>query len=246
MWYARFGLTVAALAGAVAIAGCAGRQHLNEYTYAGKTIAVVYDTPPAPFIWSRYDLHTAPPNERDPMSARSQTLDVLAQIGQRRVDSASVLAEFPQELARRVAAEAATRLGATPSTDASAADYVLHVSAKRVGLSLYVPQTPALYADVESALRDARTGRVIWRSTVHEQEPLSDFLTRTGQRGALRVSGLPVDKIPVAEYEQMLQQLARFSAEKMTSGLRGGPKAPRSMATGSATHDPTVNAGQQE
>lgn len=230
----RSGLTITILAGALAATGCAGRQHLEEYTYTGKTIAVVYDTPPAPFIWSRYDLHTAPPRERDPMSASSQALDVLAQIGQRRVDSASAMMEFPQALARRVVAYAATNLGATPSTDASAADYVLHVSAKQVGLSMYAPATPALYADVESALRDAHSGRLIWRSTSREQEPLSDFLARTGQAHAVRVSGLPVDKISVAEYEQLLQQLARFSAEKMTSGLQTGASTARAVAAADA------------
>lgn len=246
MRYAARRLALTTLAGALAVSGCAGRQHLDDYTYAGKTIAVVYDTPPAPFIWSRYDLHTAPPNERDPMSATRQALDMLAQAGQRRVDSASALIGFPQALAGRVATQAAMSLGATASSDVATADYVLHVSAKQVGLSMYAPTTPALYADIESALRDARSGRVIWRSTVHEQEPLSDFLARTGQRGAVRISGLPVDKIPVAEYADLLQQLARFSADRIASGLDHGSGAPGARTARNATHDATAASGQQQ
>lgn len=225
---------------------CGGRQHLGEYAYTGKTIGITYETQPAPILYTNYDLNdNNPPFERVYSSPPRLRRDMLAKIAHARLDSAATAIDFPAELASGVLARASNDLGARPVMDPKRADFVLEIAVQSTGLQLYEPQTTVLFVEAECTLRDARTGREIWRTSVQRRERLSDFLSETAQRHADIGPVLTVDEIPVTEYEHMLHQLVLFAARQITEDLRTGSKGPSSVATVTTVAPQTLNAAQR-
>lgn len=238
-------LFLLALAGATA---CAGRQHVGEYDYAGKTIGLTYVTAPVPLLYSGLDLNdNNPPFEQVYHSPERLRRDILARTAHARLDSAAAAIDFPAEFASRVLARASADLRARAVGDPKGADFVLEIAVQKTGLQLYQPQTPGLFVEAECVLRDARTGREIWRKSVQERELLTQFLDETGQHHVDLGPVLRVDKIPVTEYEHLLQQLALFSAyritEDLTSGRRSAPSGVAAMS-GVTRHTAGATGGQ--
>ncbi len=222
---------------------CGGRQHLGEYSYAGKTIGLTYVTPPAPLLYSGFDLNdNNPPFEQVYHSSERIRRDILAKTAHARLDSAAAAMDFPAEFASRVLARASEDLRARPVSDPKGADFLLEVAVQKTGLQLYQPRTPGLFVEAECVLRDARTGREIWRTSVQQHELLTQFLDETGQRHVNLGPVLTVDKIPVTEYEQMLHQLTLFSAYRITQDLTTGRTAPSGVAAMSGATRHTAGA----
>lgn len=221
----RAALLLLAFAGPLA---CGGRQHLGEYAYVGKTMGITYGNQPVPLLYSGFNLNdNNPPFEQVYHSPERLRRDILAKTARARLDSAAAAMDFPAEFASRVLARASEDLGTRAVADPKGADLLLEVSVQKTGLQLYQPRTPGLFVEAECVLRDARTGRTIWQTSVRQRELLTQFLDESGQRHVDLGPVLTVDKIPVTEYEHMLQQLVLFSAYRITQDLpaaRSGAK----------------------
>lgn len=127
-------------------------------------------------------------------------------------------------------------------SDPKGADFLLEVAVQKTGLQLYQARTPGLFLEAECVLRDVRTGREIWRTSVQQRERLTQFLDETGQRQLNLGPVLTADKIPVTEYEHMLRQLALFSAYRITKDLMTGRNDPDSVAATSSVTRPRAGA----
>lgn len=204
---------------ALVVVGCAGHQHLNDYSFGGKKIAVVYGADHAPTLLSGNELNDMnPPFEAVDRSPTRIARSQLARIAQVRFDTALATMNFADDVVSTAASRAAAQLGAHAVSDPTNADFVLHVDVSDATLNVVHAANPYFVLNGSAVLRDAVTGREIWRSAIERTATVADFMRETGNRDRA-VSVRAPNAMSAAEYQQLLEQLARFAAYRLTDGL---------------------------
>ncbi|MFI5257079.1 MAG: hypothetical protein ACHQRK_07440 [Gemmatimonadales bacterium] len=217
-WRARAGVLV--LLGAVA---CGGHNHLGEYDFAQRSMAVVIVSPPAPgLLTGGYDVSASDAAVAAVLKAGSTVAkDVEARRASARLDSATARVGVTGDLAQRTLERTSRYLGTRPVTSANDADFLLEVHMRSFGLDAR-SENPYLYTNAEAVLLDRRTGREIWNIKVHGTDRLTPRVRGAGQvpgAGAIIAAGM-LRTMTVQDFQDALQQLADLSSNLMADELR--------------------------
>jgi hypothetical protein len=214
-----------ALAACVPLAAlaCGGRSHhLDEYSFANRSMATVSVGQPAPgLLTAGYDLRASD----DAVEAVLKTgagvaKDVEARKARTRLDSATTRLDLSGELAKRALERTSRYLGLRPVTSTDDADFLLEIHVRNFGLDARGTSTASLYTNAEAVLLDRRTGREIWNVKVHGTDRLTPRVRGgSGVPGSIIAAGT-LHTVSVADFQDALDQLVTLSSNVIADELR--------------------------
>jgi len=217
--------------------GCASPGKLGEYEFRGRTVAMVVVEPPRPEILTDAFVDV---DLRNPLLAALRVgadlvKEVEAARARPRLEEAALEAGVGPRMEERILRGVATQLRAIPAQDPLAADFEMELVVKRMGIDAEAWLSPAhFFVESEVTLREAATGRRIWRGKVTEREAVAPLLLvdagggTTGSRAAndvLTAAGLSTLSTP--EMVRVLEALADFAADRTLERFRRGLEAAR-------------------
>jgi hypothetical protein len=213
---------VAAAALLLASSACGGpRHHLNEYTFADRSLALVVLGTPAPgIITGGYDLRTEDVVELAAKMGSKVVKDVEARRARARMDSATTRMRLTDSLARRALDRASRYLGVRPTSSTTDADFLLEVHMHNYGLDASGSGAASLYTNAEAVLLDRRTGREIWNVKVHGTDQLTPRVRGTGSVGGSILAAGTLHTMTVEDFQYALDQLMTLSANVVAEELR--------------------------
>jgi hypothetical protein len=214
-----FSVAAALLLSAVACGGA--RHHLSEYTFAGRSLALVVLGTPAPgLITGGYDLRSDDVVEVAMKAGSKVAKDVEARRARARMDSATARMRLTDSLAKRTLDRASRYLGLRPIGSSADADYLLEVHMRNYGLDARGSGAASLYTNAEAVLLDRRTGREIWNVTVHGTDRLTPRIRGTGDAGGSIIAAGALHAMTVEDFQLALDQLMSLSSNVVADELR--------------------------
>jgi hypothetical protein len=207
--------------GLVLSTGCS-HHHLDQYRFAGRTIALVYIDPPAPrLLHGYYDVgNTVDALQSVARAAGGVAKEVSARRAMARLDSAADQVNFDDALARYTLERASRYLAARPVATEQAADFVLEVTMKNMGLDARSNTAAYMYTNAEAVLLDRRTGREIWSVRVHGNDRLTPWVHGTEHIPSSVITAGTLSTVSVDDFAHGLDQLATFTSRLITDELR--------------------------
>jgi hypothetical protein len=205
------------------LAACGGRgHHLAEYSFADRSLGLVYVAPPAPAL---YTAGYGAPHTDDVVMAvvqagASVVKEVEARRARSRLDSASSRVNVADLLAKRTIERAARYLGMRPAGASETADFVLEVQMRNFGIDASGASAAYLYTNAEAVLLDRRTGREIWSAKVHGSDRLTPVVRGPDKVPGAIITAGTLTTISVADFQQALDQLASLSSIVIADELR--------------------------
>lgn len=207
----------------LAAIACGGpHHHLDEYSFANRSMATVSVGQPAPgLLTPGYDLRASD----DPVDAVLRTgagvaKDAEARRARTRLDSATTRLDLSNELARRALERTSRYLGLHPVTSADDADFLLEIHVRSFGLDARGASAASLYTNAEAVLLDRRTGREIWNVKVHGTDRLTPRVRgASGVPGSIIAAGT-LHTVSVADFQDALDQLVTLSSNVIADELR--------------------------
>jgi len=218
-------LVVRRIAVAVAVlltAGCGGRQHLADYQFSNRTLAVVYVEPPSPQLLHGYgDISGAQTALQTVMRAGGGVAkEVVARRATARLDSAADRADVPGHLAQRTLERASRYLGTRAVTTPDGADFVLEITMRSFGIDARSSTATYLFTHAEAVLLDRDTGREIWSVKVRGSERLTPLVHGTDNIPSSVISAGTLSTVSVRDFQDALEQLVTYSSNLITAELR--------------------------
>ena len=214
----------AALAAALLLAAgaCGGaRHHLNEYTFADRSLALVVLGTPAPgLITGGFDLRSDDLVEVAMKAGSKVAKDVEARRARARMDSATAGMRLTDSLAKRTLDRASRYLGVRPVASSGDADYLLEVHMRNYGLDARGSGAASLYINAEAVLLDRRTGREIWNVKVHGTDRLTPRVRGAGGVGGSVIAAGTLHMMSVEDFQVALDQLMSLSSNVVADELR--------------------------
>jgi hypothetical protein len=220
-------LALVALAGS----GCASAGKLAEYDFRDRTVGVISLGSPRPEILTDAELDV---NFSNPLQAALRigadvAKEVEASRARGRLDQAALEADVSGRMMDRVLHGVAGELRAVPVEDARRAEFELEVVVKRYGIDADTWLGPAhFFVESEVILREAATGRRIWKGKVTEREAISPVVVSAGlgspAHAALNdvVTAAGLASLSPEAMVRMLEALADFSADQVLRNFRRG------------------------
>jgi hypothetical protein len=220
-------LALVALAGS----GCASAGKLAEYDFRDRTVGVISLGSPRPEILTDAELDV---NFSNPLQAALRigadvAKEVEASRARGRLDQAALEADVSGRMMDRVLHGVAGELRAVPVEDARRAEFELEVVVKRYGIDADTWMGPAhFFVESEVILREAATGRRIWKGKVTEREAISPVVVSAGlgspAHAALNdvVTAAGLASLSPEAMVRMLEALADFSADQVLRNFRRG------------------------
>jgi hypothetical protein len=205
------------------LTACGGQHHhLAEYSFADRSLGLVYIAPPAPALYTGgYGIRASDDAVTAVVRAGAGVAkEVEARRASARLDSASVRANVAELMARRTIERAGRYLGMHPAAPSETPDYVLEVQMHNFGIDASGESAAYLYMNAEAVLLERRTGREIWSAKVHGTDRLTPWV-----RGAEHVPGAIITAgtlttVSVADFQAALDQLATLSSTVIADQLR--------------------------
>jgi hypothetical protein len=205
----------------LAASACGGaRHHLNEYTFADRSLAlVVLDTPAPGIVTGSFDLRSDDVVELAAKAGSKVVKDVEARRARARMDSATARMRLTDSLAKRALERSSRYLGVRPVTSAADADFLLEIHMRNYGLDVS-ESTASLYTNAEVVLLDRRTGREIWNVKVHGTDRLTPRVRGAGGVGGSIIAAGALHTMSVGDFQDALDQLMSLSANVVADELR--------------------------
>lgn len=222
--------TLGAMALSAFLAACGGGNHLAQYPFSSRTLAVIYLAPPSPeLLTSYYDLRSS----RNPIEAvvRAGADVAREREGRRasaRLDSATARVDIPAVLARRTLERASRYLGTRPVQDENQADYLMEVRMQRFGINAKADEAAYLFTFAEAVLIDRRTGREIWNVNIHGRDRLTPYVQSDSRIPGSVITAGTLGSVSVADFQDALNQLIDLSSTSITNELRSALREVRS------------------
>jgi len=231
----RAGLLAMTLLSLLGGGGCASPGKLGEYEFRGRTVAMVAMELPRPEIVTNEMLDV---DVRSPLLAALRVgadlvKEVEAARARPRLDSAVVQADVGGRMTGRLLKGISTQLRAIPTADPLQADFEVELVVKRMGIDTESWMGPAhFFVESEVTLREAATGRRIWRGKITEREAIAPILLAesaagaSGSRAANDVlTAAALSGLSSAEMVRVLEALADFAADRTLERFRKGLEA---------------------
>ena len=212
------------VAGILVLAACGPKHHLAEYSFAGRTMALVVIAPPSPALleagFSVRDLDDVD-GVVGAVAQAGATVAKNAQAGRARarLDSATTRAGLADALAQHTVARASRYLGMEPVADARDADFVLEVHVRNYGLDVR-GSAAMLFTNAETVLLERRTGREIWNVRVRGRDRLTPWVGASDRLPGTVITAATLHTVSVADFRQALDQLVQFSSNRIADELR--------------------------
>lgn len=216
----------------LAVSGCASAGKLAEYDFRDRTVGVVSLGSPRPEILTDafLDLNLSNPLQAALRIGADVVKEVEAPRARGRLDVAAAEVDVPGRMMDRVLHGVAGELRAIPLEDARDAEFELEVFVQRFGIDAEAWLDPAhFFIESEVVLKEAATGRRIWKGNVTEREPISPVLLGTTgvgwQEQAIANDVLTAASLASLSPEAMartLEALADFSADRVVRSFRRG------------------------
>lgn len=213
----------AAAAIVVAVSACGGHNHLSEYNFTSRSLALVYIAPPRPeLVTGWYNV----PDVNDPVAAvvaagSGVAKEVEGRRARARLDSATALIDLSALMSQRTLERTSRYLGATPVANRQRADFLLEVNVHNSGIDLRRQSTAYLFMNATAVLMDARTGREIWSFDVDGRNRLTPFLYGGNHVGTGAITAAALSTVSVADFQRAMEDLADFSSNAISDELRG-------------------------
>jgi hypothetical protein len=216
----------------LATSGCASAGKLAEYDFRDRTVGVVSLGSPRPEILTDavLDLDFSNPLKAALRIGADVVKEVEASRARKRLDEAASQVDVSGRMTDRVLHGVAGELRATPVEDAHGAEFELEVFVKRYGIDAEGWLDPAhFFIESEVILREASTGRRVWKGKVSEREPISPVLLGAPGMGwqeqaiandLLTAAGLT--SLSPEAMARALEALADFSADRVLRSFRRG------------------------
>ncbi len=221
-----------------ATTGCASAGKLGDYEFRGRTVGAVAHLTPRPEILTNPTLDL---DFRNPLQAALRIgADVVKEVeasrARPRLAAAADSADVGGRMMERVLGGVALELRATPVDDAARAEFELEVLVKRYGIDAENWLAPAhFFVESEVVLREAATGRRIWKGKVTEREAITPALLRTLGPDWERtqvvndvITAAGLGALSTAEMVLVLEALADFSSDRIVRKFRKGLEKSRS------------------
>jgi hypothetical protein len=214
--------TASAAALLLAAAACGGaRHHLNEYTFADRSMALVVLGNPSPgLLTGSYDLRSADIVEVVTKAGSKAAKDVEARRARVRMDSATARMRLGDSLAKRTLDRASRYLGVRPAASSADADFLLEVHMREYGLDASGSGQASLYTNAEAVLLDRRTGREIWNVTVKGTDRIAPRVRGSGSVGGTIIAAGALHAMSVEDFQLALDQLMSLSSNVVADELR--------------------------
>ncbi|MEO7217079.1 MAG: hypothetical protein ABI026_02720 [Gemmatimonadaceae bacterium] len=203
-------------------AGCGGHNHLADYNFASRSVAVVYVAPPSPeLLTGWYSL----PNVDDPVAAvvaagSGVAKEVVGRKARSRLDSATRMVNIDSLMSARTLERVSRYLGAVPSPDRRSADFLLEVNMHNSGIDIRGQHAAYLFMSATAVLLDARSGREIWSFDVDGRNRLTPFLYGGNRMPTGAITASVLNTVSIEDFQRALEQLADFSSNEITDRLR--------------------------
>ena len=215
-------ITAIAIACLLAASACGGtRHHLNEYTFADRTLATVVLGTPAPgLITGGYDLRSTDIVDVVVKAGSKAAKDIEARRARARLDSATARMRLSDSLATRMLDRASRYLGVRPTPSPASADFLLEVHMRNYGLDAGGSGAATLYTNAEAVLLDRRTGREIWSVKVQGTDRIAPRIRGTGSVGGTIIAAGALHSMSVQDFQEALDQLMTLSSNVVADELR--------------------------
>lgn len=202
--------------------GCGGHNHLAEYNFANRSMALVYIAPPRPeLVTGWYDV----PNVDDPLSAvvaagSGVAKEVVGRKARLRLDSATAQINIDSLMSTRTLERASRYLGTRPTLGQRNADFLLELNMRGSGIDIRGSRSASVFMTATAVLLDARTGREIWSFDVDGRNRLTPFLYGANRAPAGAITAAVLSTVTVADFHRALEQLVDFSSNQIIERLR--------------------------
>jgi hypothetical protein len=215
-----FALGVASLS---VLTACGGqRHHLGEYSFAERSLGLVYVATPAPVLYTgSYGIS----RDDDPMTAVMRAgagvaKSVEARKANARLDSANARLNVADVLAKRTVERAGRYLGMRSAGPTEVADFVLEIQMRNFGIDASGASAAYLYTNAEAVLLERRTGREIWSAKVHGTDRLTPAVYGANRVPGTIITAGTLTTVSVADFQAALDQLATLSSTVIADRLR--------------------------
>jgi len=222
-------LFLAAFAATLVLA-CGPGNRLRDYTYSGRSLAVVYDFPPYPEVLTGpyYPGHPRDPVHAVIIAGSRVAKEIEAHRVRERLDSASTLVDVSARVAQRTSERANRYLRTSLTEQDDEADFLLEVQIRDYGIDAEEWDAAAhFFVDAEVSLLAGDDGTLIWNTHVRDRDPIAPAIF--GRHSAVRniVTAAVLSDLSVEEIARALEQLADYSADHITRHLRDALDASR-------------------
>ncbi len=218
-------LPAVALAALLFTAGCAGTNHLAEYDFEGRTVAVTAAIPPLPGVFTDptvinpVDLEK--PAETFLRIGTAAAREAAARRAEARMDSALARIDVAERLARRTLLKGAQYLGYRPVNEIDRADFLLDIRVKEYGLTAHSWDAAVTFVlDAEVRLLDRHARRVIWKKRIRQTDPVTGAVIGFGPTVGGIFTAAALASLTVDEMERAFRHLADYAAERLADALR--------------------------
>ena len=214
----RIGVAVAV---SLVMVGC-GKHYLDRYTFADRTLALVYIEPPAPELL--HGLHYARSGDNAIQAVVRAGAGVAKEVESRRasarLDSATERLDIGDLLAERTLVRASRYLGTRVATSGDSADFLLELTMRSFGVDARSANATYLFTRAEAVLIERRTGKEIWREDVRGTDRLTPYVVGTRDVPSSVISAATLHTVTVADFERALEQLTTYTSNLITNELR--------------------------
>ena len=206
----------------LSVAACGPKHHLRDYTFANRSMAMVYMAPASPqLLTGAYDISGASnPLEAVVRAGTGVAKEVEARKATVRLDSAISRVDIAGRLAQQTLERSSRYLGVRPVTATDAADFLLEVHMRSFGIDARGQGAAYLYTNAEVVLLDRPTGREIWSIDVRGTDPITPVVRGSDDAAGSIIAAGTLGTVSVAQFQQALEQLMTLSSNLIADELR--------------------------
>lgn len=206
----------------LALTACGPKHHLDEYTFANRTMALVVLDQPAPDLLDDYYRVRTTDDVVATVVQAGATAAKNAEAGRARarLDSAAAQVDLSDLLAERTLGRASRYLGVRPVQREEDADFLLEVHMRSLGIDARGRGAASLYTNAEVVLLDRRTGREIWNVRVRGTDRLTPRVRSNDRLPGTIITAGTLHTVSVADFREALDQLVQLSSNVIVDELR--------------------------
>lgn len=212
-------LTLTWLVAMMVLTGCGTKHRLDQYDFAGRTVAMMPFTVPVPELLTRSYVSGGGENTLSRIVAAGSQLavELEGREARARLDTAATRVDIVGIITQRTLQRASAYLAARPIDDPQDADFLLDLVVRSIAIDVRGSRAE-LVLDSETILLDRATGREIWTARIRNRDAITPA---TGMNtGGDVVTAIVLSTISVEEFQRLLEGAAAMTASWITERLR--------------------------
>jgi hypothetical protein len=215
---------------ALSLSACGPNHHLEDFSFAERSMGLVYIAPPRPVLLTgSYDLASSKnPLEAVVRAGSGVAKEVEGRKANARLDSASARVDVAGQLAQRTLERASRYLGTRPVPTQENPDFLIEVHMRRFGIDASGSGAAYLFTNADAVLLDRRTGREIWSIAVRGTDRITPSVRNGSDHlpAAILTAG-SLSAVTVDDFQQALDQLMTLSSNLIADELRAALRESR-------------------